>query len=59
VFLLENCTALKSFAAIPEEFSCAHPDEELPNKTTVHRLVTTFQETRKVSVALKNGRYTL
>jgi hypothetical protein len=40
VFILEHYFAYKSFAAVCEAFSSAYPDKEIPNKTTVHRLVT-------------------
>jgi hypothetical protein len=40
VFILEHYFASKSFAAIREVFSSAYPDKEVPNKTTIHRLVT-------------------
>jgi hypothetical protein len=39
VFILEHYFASKSFAAVHEAFSNAYPDKEVPNKTTVHRLV--------------------
>jgi hypothetical protein len=42
VFILEHYFASKSFAAVREAFSNAHPDKEVPNKTTIHRLVTKF-----------------
>jgi hypothetical protein len=32
-----------------EEFSNAYPDKEVSNKTTIHRLVTTFRGTGSVS----------
>jgi hypothetical protein len=34
---------LKLFAAVHEAVSNAYPDKEVPNKITVHRLVTKFQ----------------
>jgi hypothetical protein len=43
VFILEHYFASKSFAAVRETFSNAYPDREVPNKTTVHRLVTKFR----------------
>jgi hypothetical protein len=42
LFILEYYFALKSFAAVPVTFSNAYPDKEVPNKTTMHQLVTTF-----------------
>jgi acyl carrier protein phosphodiesterase len=45
VFILEHFFASKSFDAVREAFSNAYPDKELPNKTTIHRLVTTFWNT--------------
>jgi hypothetical protein len=45
VFILERYLASKSFAAIREAFSNAYPDKEVPNKTTVHLLVTQFRDT--------------
>jgi hypothetical protein len=43
VFILENYFASKSFAAVREAFSNGYPDKELPNTTTIHRLVKKFQ----------------
>jgi hypothetical protein len=43
VFILEIYIASKSFVAIREAFSNAFLDNEVPNKITIHRLVTTFQ----------------
>jgi hypothetical protein len=34
--------AWKWYAAAREAFSSVYPDKEVPNKTTVHRLVTNF-----------------
>jgi hypothetical protein len=48
VFILEHYFALKSFAVVRESFSNAYPDKEVPNKTTIHRLVTKYRETRSV-----------
>jgi hypothetical protein len=45
VFILEHYFASKSFAAVREAFSNAYPDTEVPNKTTIHRLVTNFLDT--------------
>jgi hypothetical protein len=43
VFILEHYDASKSFAAVQEAFSNVYPNKEVPNKTTVHRLVTRFR----------------
>jgi hypothetical protein len=48
VFILENYLASKSFAAVREAFSNAYPDKEVPNKTTIHRLVTASRDTGSV-----------
>jgi hypothetical protein len=40
VSILERYCASKSFAAVRETFSNVHPDKEVPNKATIHRLVT-------------------
>jgi hypothetical protein len=48
VFILEHYFTLKSFAAVCEAFISAYPDKEVPNKTTVHRLVTTFRDIGRV-----------
>jgi hypothetical protein len=48
VFILEHYFASKSFAAIRKAFSNAYPDKEVPNKTTIHRLVTIFWDTESV-----------
>jgi hypothetical protein len=46
--MLEHYFASKSFAAVLEAFSNAYPDKEVPNKTTVHRLVKNFRDTGSV-----------
>jgi hypothetical protein len=38
----------KSSAAVREAFSNAYPDKEVPDKATVHRLVTKFRDTESV-----------
>jgi hypothetical protein len=38
----------KSFAAFCEAFSNVHPEKEVLNKTTIHRLVTKFHGTGSV-----------
>jgi hypothetical protein len=48
VFILEHYSSSKSFAVVREAFSNAYPDKEVPNKTTVHRLVTKFRDTGSV-----------
>jgi hypothetical protein len=48
VFILEHYFTSKSFAAVHEAFSNAYPDKGVPNKTTVHRLVTKFRDTGSV-----------
>jgi hypothetical protein len=48
VFILEHYFASKSFAAVREAFSNACPDKEVPNKTTIHLLVTKFRGTGSV-----------
>jgi hypothetical protein len=50
VFFLEHYFASKSFAAVRESFSIAYPNKEVPNKITIHRLVTTFRETGSVDL---------
>jgi hypothetical protein len=50
VIIHERYFASKSFAAVCEAFSIVYPDNEVPNKTTKHRLVTKFRDT--VSVCL-------
>jgi hypothetical protein len=42
VFIHENYSASKSFAGVREAFSKACPDKEVPNKTTIHQVVTKF-----------------
>jgi hypothetical protein len=48
VFMSRTCVhsqtlfALKLFAAVSEAFSKAYSDKEVPNKTTIRRLVTKF-----------------
>jgi hypothetical protein len=48
VFILEHIFASKSFAAVRESFSNAHPDKEVPN-TTMHQLITEFRDTGSVT----------
>jgi hypothetical protein len=48
VFVLEHYFTSKAFAAVREAFSNASPDKEVPNKTTIHRLVTKFRDTASV-----------
>jgi hypothetical protein len=48
VFILEHSFASKSFVSVRESFGDAYPDKEVPNETTVHRLVTKFLDTRSV-----------
>jgi hypothetical protein len=48
VFILEHYFASKSFAAVREAFSNVYPDKEVPNKTAIHRLVTTFRDTGSI-----------
>jgi hypothetical protein len=55
VFILEHYFASKSFAAVREGFSNAYPDKEVQNKTTIHRLVTTFRDTAKADACLRGG----
>jgi hypothetical protein len=42
VFIFENYFASTSFVAVREAFSNAYPDKEVPNKTTIHGVVTDF-----------------
>jgi hypothetical protein len=48
VLILEHYFQSKWFAAVREAFSNAYPDKAVPNKTTIHRLVTTFWDTGSV-----------
>jgi hypothetical protein len=50
VLVLEHYLASKSFAIVREAFSNAYPDIEVPNKTTIHRLVTKFWDTKCLCV---------
>jgi hypothetical protein len=43
VFILEHYFVSKSSAAVREAFSNMYPDKEVPNKTTIHRLVIEFR----------------
>jgi hypothetical protein len=40
VFILEHYFATESFGTVHEAFSNMYPDKKVPNKTTIHRLVT-------------------
>jgi hypothetical protein len=42
VIILEYYFTPKSLADFREAYSSAYPDKEVPNKTTIHRLATTF-----------------
>jgi hypothetical protein len=55
VFILEYYFASKSFAAVREAFSNAYPDKEIPNKTTIHRMVRKRRNTRSVSLRESGG----
>jgi hypothetical protein len=48
VFILEHYFASKSFAVVREAFSNVYSDNEVPNKTTIHQLVTKFLDTGSV-----------
>jgi hypothetical protein len=48
VFIPEHYFASKSFAAVREAFINAYPDKEVPNKTTIHVLVTKFRDAGSV-----------
>jgi hypothetical protein len=48
VFFLKHCFASTSFDAVREAFSNAYPDKEVPNMTTIHRLVSKFRDTGSV-----------
>jgi hypothetical protein len=48
VFILEHYFASKSFTAVRKAFSNVCSDKEIPNKTTVHRLVTKCRDTGSV-----------
>jgi hypothetical protein len=48
VFIREHCFASKSFAAVREAFSYAYPHKEVPNKTTVRRVVTELRHAGSV-----------
>jgi hypothetical protein len=42
VYILEHYVASKLFAAVPEAFTNACPDKEVPDKT-IHQLLTQFR----------------
>jgi hypothetical protein len=48
VFIVEHYLASTLFAAAREAFNNAYSDEEVPNKTTIHQLVTKFRDTQSV-----------
>jgi hypothetical protein len=48
VFILEHYFASKSFAVVREAFSNVYRDKKVPNKTSIHRLVTTYRNTGRV-----------
>jgi hypothetical protein len=48
MFILEHHFVSKSFASAREEFSIAYPDNDVPNKTIVYRLITKFWDTRSI-----------
>jgi hypothetical protein len=41
-FILENYFIPKLFTSVHETFSNAYPGKEVPNKTTIHHLLTAF-----------------
>jgi hypothetical protein len=48
VIIFEHYFASKSFAAVREPVSNVYPDKEVPNKTTIYRLVTKFRDAGRV-----------
>jgi hypothetical protein len=50
VFILRHYFASKSFAAVCETLNNPYPDKDVPNKTTIHRLVTKFIFERVVDI---------
>jgi hypothetical protein len=48
VFILESFFASKAFIAVRAASHRVYPDKEVPNKTTVHRLVKKFRKTGSV-----------
>jgi hypothetical protein len=46
---------MKSFDAVREAFSNAYPVKDVPSKTTIHRLVTTFRDAGSVCVSSGRG----
>jgi hypothetical protein len=46
--MLKHYFTSESFAAVREAFSNAYPYKEVPNGTTVHRLVTKFRATENI-----------
>jgi hypothetical protein len=54
VFIVEF--ASKLLAAFREAFRNVYPDKEVPNKTTINRLVTKFRDTGSDQIHLSAGR---
>jgi hypothetical protein len=48
VFILEHYFGSKSYDTVREAFSNAYTDKEVPNKTTIHQVVTKFWDTGSV-----------
>jgi hypothetical protein len=48
MFILKHYFASKSFAAVHEALLNEYPDKEALNKTTIHQLVTKYQDTGSV-----------
>jgi hypothetical protein len=59
MFIFEHYCAPKSFSVLREAFNNVYPDKEVPNKTTIHGLVTKSRNTGtvclwKVSIERQN-----
>jgi hypothetical protein len=48
VFIFKHYFVSELFAAVREAFSFVYPDKAVPNKTTVHWLVTKFRDTGSI-----------
>jgi hypothetical protein len=47
VFILEQNFTSKSSSAVREAFSNVYPDKVVPNKTTIHWMITKFRDAGK------------
>jgi transposase len=56
VFILEHYVCTRSYAECQNAFRNSFPDSEVPNKSTIQRLVERFRETVSIGEKRRSGR---